>query len=279
MIRRKPSVASRPGPITAAVVPAASAARTRFLEQAAHSRPVVRKDEFIIERCAARAVLDIGCINHSAEYALSLGDRWLHDRIRRVAASTCGLDTLESEAARLRDAGYDIAVADAQSFDLGTRFDVVVAADVIEHLSDLGSFLRSVRRHMTDVSALIITTPNPFAIAQMLQVTLRGRAVVNAEHTVWLDPNVLYELLQREGFEIVEFAWIDSDPEFVPATLATRLLQSVSKLVARYRPLCNDNYAVVARISADSALNSSSSVRTVVDSSAGDRPPERHPAS
>jgi 2-polyprenyl-3-methyl-5-hydroxy-6-metoxy-1,4-benzoquinol methylase len=229
-------------------LPQASAGREQFLDAAARAREIVPKEDFVLERCRDRQVLDIGCINHSADNALALGDAWLHARIRGVAASVVGLDVLEADSAALNERGYDIVVGDAQDFQLDRTFDVVVAADVIEHLTDIGSFLRSVRRHLHAGSELVLTTPNPFSFAQMMQVLLRGRAVVNAQHTVWLDPAVLYALLDREGYEIADLQWIDSDPHYRHETVPTRLLERAATLVGRRRPLCNANYAVVARV-------------------------------
>ena len=37
-----------------------------------------------------------------------------------------------------------------------------------------------------------------------------NRVYVNSQHTVWLDPNVSWELLSREGFNIIDFHWIDT---------------------------------------------------------------------
>lgn len=232
----------------ARAVPAASAARSAFLQHGSERSPIVPKGDFVVGHCHGREVLDVGCINHSAAVAIEMGDEWLHRRIQRVARSVTGLDILAADAQELNERGYDIVVADAQDFDLGRTFDVVVGGDIIEHLSDIGGFLRSVRRHMTTDSLLVLTTPNPFDFAQMMQVVFRGRAVVNAEHTVWIDPSVMYELLSREGLAPVSLCWIDSDPGVRPPAGAARALHTAARLVGRARPMARANYAVVARI-------------------------------
>lgn len=229
-------------------VPSPDPPRTSFLADANRRRPIVGKTDLILSHCTDRTVLDIGCINHSADNAVALGDDWLHHRIRGVARSVTGVDMLAGDAAVLNERGYDIEAADAQNFDLGQTFDVVVAADVIEHLTNLSGFLRSARRHMHQGSTFILTTPNPFAFAQMMQVLLRGRAVVNAEHTIWLDPSVAYELLSREGLRPAELLWIESDPGVGAETWATRLLSLAAAAAGRLRPLVRANYAVVARL-------------------------------
>lgn len=232
----------------ASAVPAASAERSAFLAQVADRSPIVPKADFVVEHCRDREVLDVGCINHSASVAIGMGEDWLHRRIQRVARSVTGLDILAADAEELNRRGFDVVVADAQDFDLGRTFDVVVGGDIIEHLSDIGGFLRSVRRHMTPESLLVLTTPNPFNFAQMAQVVLRGRVIVNAEHTVWIDPSVMHELLGREGFVPVALRWIDSDPGVRADGAAARALQRAADLVGRVRPMTRANYGVVARV-------------------------------
>jgi 2-polyprenyl-3-methyl-5-hydroxy-6-metoxy-1,4-benzoquinol methylase len=219
-----------------------------FLDLAAQRRPIRDKADVVLSLCAGQSVLDVGCINHSAANALSLGSSWLHRRIRDVAESVTGLDLLATDAAALNEQGYDIVVADAQDFDLGRTFDVVVGADVIEHLTNPGGFLRSARRHMGPDSLLVLTTPNPFAFGQVMQVLLRGRVVVNGEHTMWLDPAVAFELLEREGLEITDIHWIDSDPNARPSTFRTKVLAAAETAVGRIRPISRANYALVARV-------------------------------
>lgn len=231
----------------ATVIPVPAADRTEFINRIARQRAVIDKAELICDICRGRRVLDVGCINHSAEVALDQGERWLHHRIKRVAGSATGLDLLAEDAAALNARGYEIIVGDAQAFDLNRTFDVVVAADLIEHITNAAGFLKSALSHMDEQSILVLTTPNPFDFSQMMQVLVRGRAVVNAEHTMWLDPGVMFETLQREGLRVTRFEWIESDPEYRPETWPTKLLERTSAAVRRFRPLVRANYAVVAQ--------------------------------
>jgi hypothetical protein len=101
---------------------------------------------------------------------------------------------------------------------------------------------------MTPSSLLVMTTPNPFDFSQMMQVLLRGRVVLNAQHTVWIDPHVMCELLDREGFEPVCMEWVDSDPGARPEGWPSRALARTASVVSRFRPVTRPNYGVVARL-------------------------------
>jgi 2-polyprenyl-3-methyl-5-hydroxy-6-metoxy-1,4-benzoquinol methylase len=204
----------------------------------------VSKADFVLRQCEHADVLDVGCIDHSAETAIAGGSKWLHHRIRDAAAQVVGLDVLEDDAARLNALGYDIVVGSAESFSLGRTFEVIVAADVLEHLSNIGTFLDTARSHMTSASRLVLTTPNPFSIGQVAHVILRNEVAVNAEHTVWLDPSVMLELLTRHRFAATEFAWLAEDGR--AASMRSRAVDRVAAPLVARRPFLRRNYGVVA---------------------------------
>lgn len=202
------------------------------------------KGDFVVELCRERSVLDIGCIDHTVETARGLGDRWLHGRIAAAAREAIGLDREAAAAAELTTAGYAIEIGDAQQFQLGRTFDVIVAGDVIEHLSNVGGFLDSARSHMTTASLLVVTTPNPFNVDQALRI-LQGLDVgVNPQHVSWIDPIVMYQLLERHGLVVTDFSWIVTDyPQ-----LRRRQLRWLADAAMRVRPLWQRDFAVVAQL-------------------------------
>ena len=220
-----------------------------FLEAAGQRTPVLPKDEFIVEVCRGKNVLDMGCIDHSWETAVSLGENWLHHRISKAAKSVVGLDLLAEDAKILNQRGYNIKAGNAESFDLGQTFDVLVAGDLIEHLSDIGSFLRSVRKHMRPDSLFVVTTPNPFNVEQMLRILARNRVAVHAQHTAWLDPAVAWELFRRSNMEIVDFRWVDTrfkmGKSYGPRVQA--LLAAPLTVAMWLRPLLRRDFGLVLR--------------------------------
>ena len=178
-------------------------------------RREVDKIDFITKRVANRSVLDVGCAGHRVEHANVLGSRWLHGVVAATADEVSGIDVQESAVKVMVERGCDVHVADAQNFDLGRTFDVLLAGDILEHLANAGGFLDSARRHMHEDAELVVTTPNPFNIEQFIRMLLGRTAGVNPEHVAWFDPIVTYHALERHGLEITEFAWLDTDsPQF-----------------------------------------------------------------
>jgi 2-polyprenyl-3-methyl-5-hydroxy-6-metoxy-1,4-benzoquinol methylase len=154
------------------------------------------------------SVLDIGCVNHTA-FAEDK-EEWLHKYLYDKAKYVLGIDCAESEVEKLKDRGYNVVVADAENMQLGTQFDVIVAGELIEHLSNSGRFLEGCKEHLKGDGKLVLTTPNVWWVVRMMSVIFRGFAELHEEHTCWYDKKSLNQLLTRHGFKIEKV-------EFVPA--------------------------------------------------------------
>ncbi len=171
------------------------------------SRPVCR-GFFIQEKCRGKRVLDLGCIRHSADFAIQ--DRnWLHNKIRSVAAETVGVDILAQEVNRLNENGYDIVFADVtKPLNINGQFDVIVAGDLIEHLVNFEGFFLNCRRLLKKEGILIISTPNPFYAELYGFLVFKRRFLINPEHTCWIDPQALLQLAARFGYIIDEIHYL-----------------------------------------------------------------------
>jgi SAM-dependent methyltransferase len=221
--------------------------RASFVQHVRSSREVVAKDDWIVSQARGRRVLDLGCIDHSAETALTLGEAWLHRRLKREASELVGVDQLADDAEQLRVLGYEIVVTDVEHFDLGRRFDLIVAGDLIEHLSNPGHFLESVATHLADDGRVILTTPNAFNAEQFALAIVREEIRVNIEHVLWFDPQTLYTLVERSPLAVSEFRWLDTRFHF--SVGGRRIVRTiVDGIVARAmqrRPILGRDFALV----------------------------------
>ena len=170
----------------------------------------VSKVDFIIEACRNKTVLDLGCIRHSAEFALS-DPNWLHKHIKAAAKEVVGVDFLADEADKLKKHGYDIVVGDVtKKLNLEKKFDVIVAGDLIEHLVNFDGFFSNCFECLLDDGVLIITTPNPFFSDEYYYVAFRNMYFINPEHTCWIDPLALAQLADRCGFYVKKIYFLKS---------------------------------------------------------------------
>ena len=151
-------------------------------------------------------ILDIGCARHSEEKRESAN---LHEYL--ITNTQChiqGIDVLEEEVEKMRDEGYDVQVGDAETFESETEFDVIVAGEVIEHLKNIGKFIRTAESNLAVGGKLILTTPNPDGFAYFRKALFNQPN--NPTHTCWVDPQNLEQLISitETGLQLNEWIYL-----------------------------------------------------------------------
>jgi 2-polyprenyl-3-methyl-5-hydroxy-6-metoxy-1,4-benzoquinol methylase len=89
---------------------------------------------------------------------------------------------------------------------LETPPEVIVAGEILEHLSNPGLFLQGISKLMTHAKCtLIVTVPNAFSIRHFASLMLRKTELVNPDHTAYYSFKTLSELINRHAFQVREF--------------------------------------------------------------------------
>jgi 2-polyprenyl-6-hydroxyphenyl methylase / 3-demethylubiquinone-9 3-methyltransferase len=162
-----------------------------------------------IDALAGLRILDIGC-----------GGGLLSEPLARLGGEVVGADPSETNiaAARLHasDQGLTVdyrAVAAEALADAGERFDIVLAMEVVEHVADLGLFVRRCAEMVEPGGLMIVATLNRTLKSFAL-------AIVGAEYVLgWLPrgthqwdkfvtPNELQAALERHGLGVIDEAGV-----------------------------------------------------------------------
>lgn len=167
----------------------------------------IEKKSFIQQKCKNKSVLDLGCIRHDSSFVKN--PNWLHNQIKSVADKVIGIDYLEDEVIKLQNLGYNIIYGDVtKPLNLSEQFDVIVAGDLIEHLSNFEGFFKNCTSFLKKDGSIILSTSNPFYVGEFLYVALKNTYFVNPEHTCWIDPLTLSQLVRRFNFMIQELHFV-----------------------------------------------------------------------
>lgn len=198
-----------------------------------------------------KTVLDIGCCGwysqHNEENLSYELEEWLHNYLKKYAKSILGVDISKECIDFLKSKGYNAEVANAEYFNLNKKFDVIVAGELIEHISNFQGFLDSVKRHLEENGLLILTTPNMFYFENTLFLMLRGYPAVNKEHICWFDEITLQHLLDRFGFSVMKLLYISErfkctmykDTTKEPKNIADVILRGIEKATPFKKIKCN----------------------------------------
>jgi SAM-dependent methyltransferase len=167
------------------------------------------RSEQILKHVVGQDVLDVGCAGHIPKPG---SPYWLHGRLREKFTSVVGIDLHAENIQKLRDAGYDnVYVQSAEDFKVDGKFDSIVAGELIEHLSNPGSFLECCRTHLKDNGRVVLSTPYAFSLLFILYAFLKyPKTCENDEHTVWFCPRTLTVLAERYGFRVMNWELIEN---------------------------------------------------------------------
>jgi 2-polyprenyl-3-methyl-5-hydroxy-6-metoxy-1,4-benzoquinol methylase len=193
--------------------------------------PVLQgRKEVVLSLCRGKRVLHLGCVDAGPFFRerLSRGEL-MHQQIAAVASDLWGVDIDREGISLLRDRGFsNLVVADACDADrieaLGSRsFDVIVAAEIVEHLQNPGLFLAAVRRLMTpENTQLIVTVPNAFRTVSWLWL-MRRVEFVHPDHNYWFSYATSTHLVRQSGLEIQNTYMYSLQPSDLFTTRRRRL--------------------------------------------------------
>jgi len=162
---------------------------------------IIKREEFIEKICKGQDVLDVGCADHDTD-TNEVKEDYLHKRIKDVSKSLLGLDLHGPNVKYLKGKGYDVVQGNVETVSLKKKFDVIIAGEIIEHLSNQGQFLSNMAKHLKPEGRLILTTPNGYGFRYLLRMILFGKVIPNPEHTCIYDPFTIRQILERHGFKI-----------------------------------------------------------------------------
>lgn len=201
------------------------------------------RHDYIKEYCTDKKVLHLGCIG-TAYKDNNKFNPWLHDVINSVAKECVGIDMNDEGRAAIAKArpDMDILFGDVTELDLEEKFDVIVAGEIIEHITNLDGFFESIKRHMHTDSIVIITTPNPFRLGNILDCFIRRNTrSQSSDHVMYYDVWTMRVLFERFDLEIDQYY-------FNTELAVQRIRNTIIRTVGFFWPIFHMNLMVVGKI-------------------------------
>lgn len=202
--------------------------------------------DFLRERCHGKRILHLGC--SSGRYLKDRLDRGslLHGILRDIASDLHGLDIDADSIKEMRAKGFsNLYVGNAESLDtldLSQTFDVVLAGDLLEHLTCPGAMLDGVKRFLAPGGSFIVSTNNAFGLHFQLR-RWTGGYTEQFEHVCFFSPETLVHLFERHGYRIQEMYGAYTEPPF---TWRKKIQFIIGKPLFRLFPVLAGTLLVVA---------------------------------
>ncbi len=194
----------------------------------------VQREKTILELCRGKKVLHLGCVGWT--------DFPRADKVRMAAASfhqslsevcNCsGVDIDRETVEGLHKEGMflNVVAGDAERLTGDAEYDVVVAGDIIEHLSNPGCMLDGALKVVKPGGMLIVSAPNAFSLPAFTRL-LAGRFREGAQHVLNFNHLTLQQLLLRHGWRPISIRGCyqkaaERQPLFALSSIPLRFLPS-----------------------------------------------------
>jgi len=175
------------------------------------------------------------------------GERLLHGQLDKVtgAGQLWGLDMSAEGVRHLEELGFgNIICANVEDMSEQIRdmeFDILLAAEILEHVANPGLFLENLAAAMSDSTELIMTTPNATSLRGFIYSMLR-REKVHPDHNYYFSYRTLQQLLAKFGLKCVDVYYYQAVEGQGPA----RVLDHILKLATHISGAWGDGLIVRA---------------------------------
>ena len=151
-----------------------------------------------------KRVLDIGC------YDGTIGSAILSN-----SNKVSGIDFSKEAVALAMQKGIDAYQADIEEDTMPFEehsFEVIVFAEIIEHVFDTDAFLEKIKKYLTKDGQIVLTTPNLATLGRRFMLLLGKNPLIEvschngaAGHIRYFVKESLFDLLNAHGFEVEVF--------------------------------------------------------------------------
>ncbi|OGP75342.1 MAG: hypothetical protein A2W09_07225 [Deltaproteobacteria bacterium RBG_16_50_11] len=170
-------------------------------------KPLANRDQYIIERCRGRDVVHLGACDSPMTIDKGAKGELLHQRLQGECRSLLGFDE-DWNATNILKTKFnisDIEFGDLSRIDkkLTPIADVVICADIIEHVDNVGNLLTNCNRLCREGGILLLSTVHALSVKQVLRAMI-GREPVHPDHVAYFSFATLGVILKRFGFSMTD---------------------------------------------------------------------------
>lgn len=180
---------------------------------------LISKNPWIVQRVKGKQVLHVGCTDWPLTVGRIEAGELLHSMLCDACDRCVGVDLDEAGVLALREVmpGHEFHCLNAEHLATaaelkGTRWDFIVAGDVVEHMDNPGLFFASAHKLLKDDGTLIVTVPSAFSAKRFFWLLLVGSEQVHPDHTAYFSEATLARIGERNGFgirSIFGFQWVN----------------------------------------------------------------------
>lgn len=194
-------------------------------------------------------IIHLGCSDHLELIENKIANNtWLHKRLSDVAKVCLGIDINEAGTEYIKNKlGYiNVQKADILSDEIigieDTYWDYLVLGELLEHIDNPVSFLKTINdKYKNAISKIIITVPNAFCYQNFIN-TKKNLEQINSDHRYWFTPYTLAKILTLSGYLVDEYYFVQEVNERIGYRAKLKVLPYIRRKLLYQRLKKNPAY-------------------------------------
>ena len=172
---------------------------------------VIGRMDFVLNKCAGKKVLHLGCVDEGLTEERIRSGKLLHFKLKNVAVELWGVDISKEGVRLLQEHGVgNLVVSNIEQIDeieelKKHNFDIILLTEVLEHLNNPGLFLQRVKKLFYSNTTMIVTVPNGLRLTGLMR-QIKGYEFVHPDHNYWFSYKT-FETLMKKMAIILKKSW------------------------------------------------------------------------
>jgi 2-polyprenyl-3-methyl-5-hydroxy-6-metoxy-1,4-benzoquinol methylase len=214
----------------------------------------VQRVDYILELCRGKKVLHLGCSDYPFTKDRIGTSLFLHDKLLKISSKVVGLDLSKEGIEIMKNAGYcNIYLGNIENADIYDKlgiFDIILAGEIIEHISNPGLFLDSIREFIKNNNTkLIITTVNSYCLFRNIyHFTHLGKEYVHPDHVYYFSFSTLKRLLNQHKFTLIDFVFYNIDQELKKTKSVAKYFWFLDMISKYFFPSTSDGLIAISKV-------------------------------
>jgi len=193
-----------------------------------------------------KSVLNLGCCETSVVFSVNKleisNDRyWFHRYLANQASYVFGIDIDSNEISNMKNSGFNVERYDLDTkIEINTKYDVIVAHHVIEHISNIKNFLSTVKKCLNKDGIFILKVFNARSWSYDISVDMRylnGTDYFNPNHFVIHSPIPFINMLNKNGISVESGSFV--------------CYSKYSSLISLFNKTKADDFLLICRLTSD----------------------------
>jgi SAM-dependent methyltransferase len=196
----------------------------------------VDRTEYILKQSENKKVLHVGCADYPVTEERIEKGNLLHLKITDTAKEVLGIDNSTEGIDILRKSGFtNVMVYDAENIkELGTRFELILAGDVLEHMNNPSGLLNCISSSLTPDGEFLVALPNAYSWNILRYI--KGLESTHFDHCYSFTIKNIIELCRRFGLLPVELAFTAQPPQANGKKIFILIKKVLFKIFPRMAP-------------------------------------------